>query len=106
MSSRIAHHLDFPDYAAGELMQISQKMLDAQNYRFGRSAAQAFESYLNLRIAQPHFANARSVRNALDRARLRQASRLFDDRDRELSKDDLITIEAQDILASRVFKTE
>jgi probable Rubsico expression protein CbbX len=106
LSSRIAHHLDFPDYAVGELMQISQKMLDAQNYRFGRSAAQAFESYLNLRIAQPHFANARSVRNALDRARLRQASRLFDDRDRELSKEDLITIEAQDILASRVFKTE
>jgi probable Rubsico expression protein CbbX len=106
LSSRIAHHLDFPDYAVGELMQISQKMLDAQNYRFGRSAAQAFESYLNLRIAQPHFANARSVRNALDRARLRQASRLFDDRDRELSKEDLITIEAQDILASRLFKTE
>ncbi|MGH8858913.1 MAG: CbbX protein [Polaromonas sp.] len=105
MSSRIAHHLDFPDYAADELMQISQKMLAAQNYRFGPEATEAFGRYLQLRIEQPHFANARSVRNALDRARLRQASRLFADRERELTADDLTTLEAQDILASRVFQT-
>jgi probable Rubsico expression protein CbbX len=106
MSSRIAHHLDFPDYSVDELMQISGKMLGTQNYRFGPGAAEAFDRYLQLRIGQPHFANARSVRNALDRARLRQASRLFAERDRELSRDDLTTIEAQDILASRLFKTE
>lgn len=106
MSSRIAHHLDFPDYEVGELMQIAQKMLQGQNYRFGSGAAEAFQKYLDLRIRQPHFANARSVRNALDRARLRQASRLFADRERELSRDDLTTIEARDILASRLFKTE
>jgi len=106
MSSRIAHHLDFPDYSVDELMQISGKMLGTQNYRFGPGAAEAFDRYLQLRIAQPHFANARSVRNALDRARLRQASRLFAERDRELTRDDLTTIEAQDILASRLFKTE
>jgi len=106
MSSRIAHHLDFPDYSVGELMQISGKMLGTQNYRFGPGAAETFDRYLQLRIVQPHFANARSVRNALDRARLRQASRLFAERDRELTRDDLTTIEAQDILASRLFKTE
>jgi len=106
MSSRIAHHLDFPDYSVGELMQISQKMLGQQNYRFGPGAADAFQRYLDLRVQQPHFANARSVRNALDRARLRQASRLFADRERELTQDDLTTIEAQDILASRLFKSE
>ena len=105
MSSRIAHHLDFPDYAANELMEISQKMLTAQNYRLAPEAAEAFERYLRLRIAQPHFANARSVRNALDRARLRQASRLFADRERALTADDLTTLQAQDILASRVFQT-
>ena len=105
MSSRIAHHLDFPDYAADELMEISQKMLTAQNYRLAPEAAEAFERYLRLRIGQPHFANARSVRNALDRARLRQASRLFADRERALTADDLTTLEAQDILASRVFQT-
>lgn len=104
MSSRIAHHLDFPDYAVGELMQISQKMLAEQNYLFGDEAGAAFERYLQLRIERPHFANARSVRNALDRARLRQASRLFADRDRELTADDLRTIEVQDILASRLFQ--
>lgn len=106
LSSRIAHHLDFPDYSVGELIQISGRMLGTQHYRFGLGAAEAFERYLRLRIVQPHFANARSVRNALDRARLRQASRLFAERDRELSRDDLTTIEAQDILASRLFKTE
>ena len=105
MSSRIAHHLDFPDYAVGELLHIAGKMLSTQNYRFGPGAQQAFENYLGLRLRQPHFANARSVRNALDRARLRQASRLFADRERELTADDLTTIAASDILASRLFQT-
>jgi len=104
MSSRIAHHLDFPDYAVGELLHIAGMTLAQQNYRFGPGAQEAFEQYLGLRIQQPHFANARSVRNALDRARLRQASRLFADRQRILNADDLTTIETDDILASRVFQ--
>jgi len=104
MSSRIAHHLDFPDYAVGELLHIAGMTLAQQNYRFGEGAQAAFEQYLGLRIQQPHFANARSVRNALDRARLRQASRLFADRQRILSADDLTIIETADILASRVFQ--
>ncbi|MBN8507896.1 MAG: CbbX protein [Burkholderiales bacterium] len=103
MSSRIAHHLDFPDYALGELEAIAQRMLGAMNYRFGPGAREAFAEYLQRRIAQPHFANARSVRNALDRMRLRQASRLFADRERPLSRDDLSTIEVPDVRASRVF---
>ena len=103
MSSRIAHHIDFPDYAPHELTQIADRMLAAQNYRLTPDAQQAFERYLALRVQQPHFANGRSVRNALDRARLRQASRLFADSQRVLSADDLCTLEASDILASRVF---
>ena len=103
MSSRIAHHLDFPDYAEGELLQIADKMLATQNYRFGAGSREAFADYLQRRIVQPHFANARSVRNALDRARLRQASRLFADRERVLTRDDLVTIAEADIRASRVF---
>jgi probable Rubsico expression protein CbbX len=103
LSSRIAHHLDFPDYAPAELLQIAEKMLTATNYRFGAGAREAFDEYLSLRIQQPHFANARSVRNALDRARLRQASRLFVDRDRALTEADLATLAPEDIRASRVF---
>ncbi|MBI5335420.1 MAG: CbbX protein [Burkholderiales bacterium] len=104
MSSRIAHHLDFPDYAPDELLQIADRMLAAQHYRFGSGAREAFADYLGRRVQQPHFANARSVRNALDRARLRQASRLFADRDRAWTADDLSTLEPADILASRVFQ--
>ena len=103
MNSRIAHHLDFPDYATAELLQIADRMLIATQYRFGADAREAFDTYLQRRIIQPHFANARSVRNALDRARLRQASRLYVDRERALSAEDLSTIAASDILASRVF---
>ena len=103
MSSRIAHHLDFPDYAVNELLSIGDKMLDQQHYRFGEGAREAFDDYLGRRLEQPHFANARSVRNALDRARLRQASRLFEDRDRVLTRDDLTTIEVADIRSSRLF---
>jgi len=104
MSSRIAHHIDFPDYSVDELLQISQKMLVQQNYVFAPDADTVFQRYLGLRVQQPHFANARSVRNALDRARLRQASRLFADRDRQLSADDLRTLTASDFAASRVFQ--
>jgi probable Rubsico expression protein CbbX len=104
MSSRIAHHLDFPDYPAGDLLRIGDKLLEQQNYRFGLGARQAFAEYLGRRIVQPHFANARSVRNALDRARLRQASRLFAEQEREFTPEDLSTIAEADIRASRVFQ--
>ena len=103
MSSRIAHHLDFPDYTQPELAQIAERMLAAMNYRFAAGASEAFGDYLARRIGQPHFANARSVRNALDRARLRQASRLFAERERELTREDLTSIAPEDIRASRVF---
>jgi len=104
MSSRIAHHLDFPDYAPVDLLRIADKLLEQQNYRFAPDARSAFEEYLAHRICQPQFANARSVRNALDRARLRQASRLFADHERAFSAEELTTIEAGDIRASRVFQ--
>ena len=103
MSSRIAHHLDFPDYVHDELMRIAGLMLREQSFRFDDDAVAAFAEYLVRRLRQPHFANARSVRNALDRARLRQASRLFAERSRELSREDLVTLRAQDIRASRHF---
>jgi probable Rubsico expression protein CbbX len=103
MSSRIAHHIDFPDYGVDELAQIADLMLAAMHYRFDDDAARVFIDYLERRLAQPHFANARSVRNALDRARLRHASRLLQD---PAALDDeawLATIRAPDLLASRVF---
>ena len=104
MASRIAHHIDFPDYSEAELLQIAELMLEKLNYRFDADAETAFARYVHLRRQQPHFANARSIRNALDRIRLRQATRLFDN-DTALSRDDLVTLQAQDILASRVFNT-
>jgi probable Rubsico expression protein CbbX len=103
MSSRVAHHLDFPDYSQPELLQIGDRMLAGMNYRFGEDARDTFEEYLARRMSQPHFANARSVRNALDRIRLRQASRLFAERERVLTRDDLSTLLPADIRASRVF---
>ena len=104
MRSRIAHHLDFPDYSAEELMAIAEIMLAGQNYRLSPAGREAFAEYIPLRMRLPHFANARSVRNALDRARLRQANRLFAHRGHSLTRTDLITIEAEDIRASRVFR--
>jgi probable Rubsico expression protein CbbX len=101
--SRIAHHIDFPDYSPAELFEIGQLMLSRQNYRLSPAAEEAFRDYIWTRMQQPHFANARSIRNALDRARLRQATRLFAQRGRALTADDLMTIEAEEIRASRVF---
>ncbi len=104
MRSRIAHHIDFPDYRPEELVAIAKLMLASQNYHFSAEAEKAFAEYLKLRMKMEHFANARSVRNALDRARLRQANRLFGSKARALTKDDLMTLEAEDVLASRVFR--
>lgn len=103
MSSRIAHHVDFPDYGSSELLSIAQLMLEKSQYRFSPDAEKAFGQYIARRMGQPHFANARSVRNALDRMRLRHAMRLFAQREHKLTAHDLLTIEAQDILGSRVF---
>src|SRR3954465_5927200 len=106
MSSRVAHHIDFPDYTPEELHSIAGLMLEQMQYRLDSQADQVLLEYIERRIQQPHFANARSVRNALDRARLRQASRLFEGRGSRLSKDDLMTIKAGDIRASRVFGSD
>lgn len=103
LRSRIAHHIDFPDYSADELLHIAKLMLAGQNYRFSPDAEKAFLEYIKLRMKLEHFANARSIRNALDRARLRQANRLFAGPKKSLSKIDLMTLEAEDVLASRVF---
>ncbi|MEO7338049.1 MAG: CbbX protein [Caldimonas sp.] len=102
MASRIAHHIDFPDYSEEELLKIAQLMLTHLNYRFDAGAAPAFGRYVSLRRKQPHFANARSIRNALDRIRLRHATRLFS-ADSVPTRDELSTLQAEDILASRVF---
>ena len=102
MSSRVAHHLDFPDYTAEQLMQIARLMLEQQSYELTPEAEEVFTQYLERRMHQPRFANARSVRNAIDRARLRQASRLFDEGG-TLTRSQLMRIEPEDLLKSRVF---
>jgi probable Rubsico expression protein CbbX len=110
MSSRIAHHIDFPDYTPEELVAIAQLMLQQMQYRVSAQAAAALQEYIEKRRAQPHFANARSIRNALDRARLRQASRLFErhrtEENGSISRQDLETIEESDIRASRIFRQQ
>ncbi|MBD2139126.1 AAA family ATPase [Anabaena sp. FACHB-1237] len=103
MNSRIGIHIEFNDYSVDNLMIIAQHIVKAQNYCFSQEAEVAFKEYLVKRKTMPYFANARSVRNAIDRARLRQANRLLSS-GRKLNKQDLITIEAADILASRVFR--
>ena len=103
LSSRIAHHIDFPDYAPGELLSIADLMLGGMQYRLSPAAREALVEYIERRRGRPHFANARSIRNALDRARLRQANRLFASRRGPVAPEALMTIEAEDLRASRVF---
>ena len=104
MASRVAHHIDFPDYSQDELLQIAQLLVAQMDYRFDADGLQALREYIEHRVKQPHFANARSIRNALDRARLRHASRLFAAADTNASPDQLMLITPDDIRASRVFR--
>ena len=103
LASRIANHVHFPDYSAEELLKISKMMLEEQQYKFSPEAEAVFLDYIKLRMDQPLFANARSVKNALDRARMRQANRIFELGDRALTKVDLVTLVPDDILQSRLF---
>jgi probable Rubsico expression protein CbbX len=103
LSSRVAHHIDFPDYDVDELMEIANLMMANQAYVFGPGAEETFRAYLERRVHRPRFAHGRSVRNAIDRSRLRQANRLFSEDATELTREDLMTIEPDDILASSVF---
>ena len=104
MASRVVHHIDFPDYTPAELMEIAQRMLERQDYRLSPAAQQAFREYLERRMQRPRFAHGRSTRNALDRARLRHAGRLFAG-DEPPGHDALMTIEADDIYASSIFRS-
>lgn len=103
LSSRIANHIDFPDYSVDELLQIAKLMLQDQQYQLTPDAEVALTEYIKRRKQRPLFANARSVKNALDRARMRQANRIFDSRGQILTKKELVNIEAQDILQSTIF---
>ena len=103
LSSRIANHIDFPDYSTEELLKIAKLMLEEQQYQLTPDAENALEKYINKRKETPLFANARSVKNALDRARMRQANRIFESRGQILTKRELVNIEANDILQSSIF---
>jgi probable Rubsico expression protein CbbX len=102
MGSRVAHHIRFPDYTVDELFAIAQLMVDRQGYALSDDASRALRVYIDLRMRQPRFAHGRSIRNAVERSRMRQASRLFDSH-RRLTRHDLVTIEAEDFLQSSVF---
>jgi len=102
MASRVAHHIDFPDFSAGELIRIAELMLEREQYRLSAAAQIAFREYVELRMSQPRFANARSIRNAIDRLRLRQARRLVA-AGGSIVRDDLMEISDSDVRASRVF---
>nr|YP_001293520.1 CbbX [Rhodomonas salina]ABO70742.1 Putative rubisco expression protein [Rhodomonas salina] len=104
LSSRVANHVDFPDYSPEELLHIAKIMLAEQQYRLTAESETVLLDYISLRMQEPHFANARSVRNAIDRARMRQANRMFAAGARVLTKADLVTIEPEDFLRSRLFR--
>jgi probable Rubsico expression protein CbbX len=103
LQSRVAHHIEFPDYAPDELLAIADIMLATVQYRLSPGARLALTEYVNIRRQRPNFANARSIRNALDRARLRQANRLFAARGTRVTSEALMTILEEDIRGSRVF---
>ena len=103
LSSRITNHIDFPDYSVEELLTIAKMMLEEQQYQLTPQAEIALSQYITKRKEKPLFANARSVKNALDRARMRQANRIFDSRGQVLTKKELVNLEAEDILQSTVF---
>jgi probable Rubsico expression protein CbbX len=105
LASRITNHIDFPDYTPEQLLQIAQIMLGEQQYQITNEGEKVLLDYIKLRKTQPLFANARSIKNAIDRARMRQANRIFESKSNvELTKANIVTLDAEDFLQSRVFR--
>ncbi|MDP9345781.1 MAG: CbbX protein [Actinomycetota bacterium] len=105
MGSRVAHHIHFPDFDVDELMAIARLMVEQQAYTLTPAAESALTEYVHRRARRPRFAHGRSMRNAIDRARMRQAGRLYET-GAPPRRDELMAIEAADILASSVFDDE
>jgi probable Rubsico expression protein CbbX len=103
LASRVANHIDFPDYTSDELLKIGRLMLEEQQYRLTQEGETLLLEYLDRRKERPLFANARTIANAIDAARMRHANRMFNSGDQVLTKGDLVTIEADDILQSSLF---
>jgi len=103
LSSRVTNHVDFPNYSEDELLRIAKLMLEEQQYKLAPNTDKILLDYTHRRMQQPHFANARSIRNAIDRARMRQANRIFASGNKVLTKADLVTIQPEDFLKSRLF---
>ena len=103
LSSRVANHIDFPDYTSSELLQIAGLMLEEQQYRMTEDGEAVLMEYIEKRKELPLFANARTITNAIDAARMRHANRMFNSGDKVLTKADLVTIEAEDIRNSSLF---
>ena len=103
LASRVANHIDFPDYTSDELLKIGRLMLEEQQYRLTQEGETLLLEYLDRRKERPLFANARTMANAIDAARMRHANRMFNSGDQVLTKGDLVTIEADDILQSSLF---
>ena len=105
LASRITNHIDFPDYTPEQLLQIAQIMLGEQQYQITNEGEKVLLDYIKLRKTQPLFANARSIKNAIDRARMRQANRIFESKSNvELTKANIVTLDVEDFLQSRVFR--
>jgi probable Rubsico expression protein CbbX len=103
LSSRVANHIDFPDYTSEELLKIARLLLEEQQYRMTPTAEVALLDYIEKRRQLPLFANARTITNAIDAARMRHANRMFNSGDKILTKSDLVTIEEMDIRQSSLF---
>ena len=98
MSSRVGNHIDFPNYETDELVEIAQVMIRDLEYELSPDAAMVFEQYIAKRKTMPFFSNARTVRNAMDRARMNSAIRIFNDgiTGRKVSVRELKTITGND----------
>jgi len=104
LSSRVANHINFPDYTPEELIQIGKLILDEQQYRMTEDAEKALLEYVTKRATMPLFANARTITNAIDTARMKHANRMFNSGDAILTKSDLVTIQAEDVKNSSLFE--
>jgi len=104
MSSRIGNHIEFPNYEPEELLQIAKVMCRDLEYNISPDAEPVFFEYIKKRMSMAYFSNARTVRNAVDRARMRAAIRLFNTATQPghngmVSKEDLMTLEKGDFVS-------
>lgn len=109
LRSRIAFHLDFPDYSAEELVEILKLMADKKGYKLNPDIERKCLEIFGQAVKKEEFGNGRYVRNLLEQAMMAQSRRITKEyAGKKITRKALTTLKPEDfdVNASKLIEKE